>query len=84
MIYFLHKRIYMAAIVSKICCKQLTTREVSLQSHCEVLTFTENKYNGRPIPQQNKSSVARQLSIFVVYSMYFTDGAFKLTHETTN
>jgi len=74
----------MAASVSKTCCKQITTREVSLQSHCELLTFTENKYNGRPIPQQNKSSVARQLSLLVYIQGYFTDGVFKLTHETTN
>jgi len=83
-IYFLRTRICMAASVSQTCCKERTTREVSLQSHREMLTFTENKYNGRPIPQQNKSSVPRKLPLFVVYSGHFTDGIFKLTHQTTN
>jgi hypothetical protein len=83
-IYFLRKRICMAASVSQTWCKERTTREFSLQSYREILTFTENKYNGRPIPQQNKSSVTRKLSLFVVYSGHFTDGIFKLTHQTTN
>jgi len=49
-VYFLHTRIYVAACVSKTCRKERTTREVSLRSHREILTFAENKYNGRPIP----------------------------------
>jgi len=61
---------YMAATVSQTCCKQRTTREVCLHSHREISTFAENKYNGRPIPQQNNSSVTRKLKRIIICRIF--------------